>query len=1015
MATLLTSLHHVQRLLRRLPVGHSSTVLHLNELPSNVQEKLPVVLQQHQRRLRAPTEPRTGDDDYARLITMRPPALTASDTALFALFRTAQKERRAQRRRHQEQQQKRGATCSSPSDPLGYLCGLEEACLLLPDTRESFVSLGIATGAHDRALSPPPTSAMDAVHVSLASRCTDRRVDYAAVPHYYVLGLPTRLLAEHGDSRHGAVDLSRWLVVDMATGQLLLRRRPRDRTTPASEAVDAAAAAAGRYATSEAADLDTEVFLAQTYNFDPRRAYAAALQAAAASRGVPPLYTLFYLQLARGQATVAAGVSPENAGTTYPASFMSYTTEVCTTRELAVRAAASKSTTAADGGSSVGLADATPLFMSLAGKRLRFGTAAPPSSASPPRAGPSGEGEPHLWTAQIVRRQHGIHPPQPRFPNTEAHAAGTERSAAADAGRQREATAQSSLHAAVELSFHDWQAMVAATGAADVGSTTVETGAKPHTSSMAAAEAAATSHTRTAADADVAERTGHRHPDAAAAACEAPSLLERQLDAEAAPGSREWQRGLRLRRVPIAVARPLLPQCPAALRASELRPQPPVDASVHAPSQWTSACGGRVSEAPLAAALWEALYRGPAPPLSAVDRAGSFAAHRGVDVLPLGIDRLAQARERVLVPFLVHQPRRVLPERLAPSLLHDSATPPHLQMASTGEGGAARPLQGQHRGLSAAAEEAVCPLLWRLEEVERLCGWHRHATVFERVFGTFAGLLVREMYVTVGQHSPAVPMSATVPTAHPDPPASPPQSPLLLFADVAYVLRVLHPALWAFAGQTCTLLASGLCVYRSLLGADRASAAARAEGTAEAADVALAVAVHHRQLRTWLRRLQAVAPAELRAWLAAAHSCSTVTLKAAVAVAEVSAVPASCLPFFAGAVQTGSFEAACGEAGTAAALSEGELSRAVDRLLALTPSCIRVVPLVDFVVWGATASNFSDASVRCHAAEAAKCRAAMDETADGVALVRYCMRFPRQLCCESADGRTVAVLRPGGR
>ncbi|CAJ1989030.1 hypothetical protein conserved [Leishmania donovani] len=1191
-ADVLLSLNHTQRLLRRLPVGASRFLFHYNELPSNIRDKMPLVVQQQQHRARgsskeqghttnaaAPTPAsapeqgalasaetptagdapgrRSGTADYSRLLTLAQPKLTASEKTLLALFRGAQKERQLVRQQRLKERHGRlvmegGGRRSSttprfaPSlvtDPLLHLRGLEEPCLLIPDTRGTFVSLGLAADLHSTTDAPTyPTSAratpdaaiMDGFHLGLACISTDYRTDYASLPLYYVLGVPTALLGLlrsspsvgkhefHGSKiRDGVidsgactwrnrcqapVDLSRWLVFDIATSQVLLRRRgvPRTDEPPVSRYVSA---------------LEAQVFLAHTYSFDPRSAYeAAVLQArvpaqpsaptagyrASASAAAPstmrmmspPLYTLFFFTVARGQTTTNSGVSPIDAGVLYPTCFSSYMSEVPTTQQLAAETAAaaqrlclhhadaSEPLMLLSSATGSGAADNSSFFVSMSGKRLRACAGASSSTSA------------NLWTAQLQSRKLGVMGDPATEPSSSPIAkqaaqmtkyrAATESSAPRDQDRRglcRQTTARQEM----AESFRMWREAVAARVPSP----------RPRTSTGAAAVAEDSDRSQTPppmtdgqqrlpapSPRPVHPRQMSKPTDSAPlspASCgqgreEGHRLrLEEQLDTEGAAlmsdggaFTQEWSTGFRFGRVAIEVAVPLLFPMPAVMADAAAAPSP------LSPALWGAQASGadaavdapvRVIDAPLADALWSALYTpaaatsaSPPTPSTPFSSPPSFfsttpdaAAAEPVmtSVLPTAEERLMLARERVLLPFLLHQPRWVLPGSDSLGALPSSSS----RVSDTDDG--PRAVRERNR----RPPVNVCPSLWRLHELEQLCGWRRHRLLFNDVFGSFSGLLIHDLYIMIGRRAPAMlpgSISATTARARQADRPQAPLSPLVLLNDVAYVERVLLPAMRCFAVNTCTWVDSGLCVYRSpyevvptarryVVEGDfaaskkpstpslscvapqqwRSPASCDGDPADSPAETAAEVALHHRQLSLWLQQLQRVPHEFLRRWLAECHGRTSLdpAVDARVRM-RTGGVPAACLVFFVGSCSSaastlssrpsrtphGGDDDDLGDSGAVAASAEA-VEKGLERLLSLTPDRIAVVPLLDFVVWGALCSDFSAASVQhlTHAAD--RCRAALDAPADGLAAVKYCVRYPRHLCCNGGRGTTVALLR----
>ncbi|CAG9574374.1 conserved hypothetical protein [Leishmania major strain Friedlin] len=1101
---------------------------------------------------------RSGTADYSRLLTLAQPQLTASEATLFALFRGAQKERQLVRQQRLKEWQKRfvmegGGRRSSATpilapplvtDPFLHLRGLEEPCLLIPDTRGTSVSLGLAADLHSTTDAPTyPTSAratpdaaiMDGFHLGLTCISTDYRTDYASLPLYYVLGVPTALLSllrpspsagkhEFHESKirdgvidsgactwrnrcQAPVDLSRWLVFDIATSQVLLRRRgvPRTDEPPVPRCVSA---------------LETQVFLAHTYNFDPRSAYEAAVlqarvpaqpsaptagcRASASAVGLstmrmtsPPLYTLFFFTVARGQTTTNSGVSPIDAGLLYPTCFSSYMSEVPTTQQLAAETAAaaqrlclhhadtSKPPMLQSSVTGSGAADNSSFFVSMSGKRLRA------------YAGASSSTSANLWTAQLQSRKLGAMGDPAAEPSpspfakqaaqmTITYRAETESSAPRDQdgrGLCRQITARQEM----AESFRMWREAVA----------TRVPSPPLRTSTSAAAVAGNSGCSRTPPPMTNGQQrlpapSPHpEHPPQRSKPTDSAPLspasreqgreenhrsrLEEQLDTEGAAlmsdggaFTQEWSTGFRFGRVAIEVAVPLLFPMPAVMAdaAAAPSPLPPVprgaqasgtDAVIDAPV--------RVIDAPLADALWRALYTpaaatsaSPPTPSTPFSSPPSFfsttpdaAAAEAVmtAILPTAEERLMLARERVLLPFLLHQPRWVLPGGDSLRALPSSSS----RVSDTDDG----PRAARERNRPPPVN--VCPSLWRLHELEQLCGWRRYRLPFNDVFGSFSRLLIHDLYIMIGRRTRAMlPGSTSAATARAEQADRPqaPLSPLVLLNDAAYVERVLLPAMRCFSANTCTWADSGLCVYRSpyeVLRTERryvieggfaaskkpstpssscvappqwrSQASCDGEPADSPAETASEVALHHRQLSLWLQQLQRVPHELLRRWLAECHGRTSLdpALDARVRM-RTGGVPAACLVFFVGSCSSaastlssrpsrapyGGDDDDLRDSGAVAASAEA-VEKGLQRLLSLTPDRIAVVPLLDFVVWGALCSDFSAASVQhlTHAAD--RCRAALDAPADGLAAVKYCVRYPQHLCCNGGRGTTVALLR----
>ncbi|GET88800.1 hypothetical protein, conserved [Leishmania tarentolae] len=1202
-ADVLLSLNHTQRLLRRLPVGASGFLFHYNELPSNIRDKMPLVVQQnHEHRAQvgsqeqgcipnaaaaapvsasecgavvsAETTPvadtpgrHSGSADYSHLLTLAQPQLTASEKTAFALFRGAQKERQLVRQQRLKEQQERfvmeggGGRSSATSrpapplvtDPLLHLRDLEEPCLLIPNTRGAFASLGLAVDVHctadtptsfisDRATAttastaaaralplPSPLSpssdtrravnaaanrdmtAMDRFHLGLTCISTDYRTDYATLPLYYVLGVPTALLdllqstpSTNQEGFHDSkirdemidggackwrnrcqspVDLSRWLVFDIATSQVLLRRcgvactyRP-----PVPHHVST---------------LETHVFLAQTYSFDPRAAYeAAVLQArvpaqpsastagSSASASVaalptmqtlsPPLYTLFFFTVVRGQRTTNSGVSPINAGALYPTCFSSYMSEVPTTHQLAAETAEAAQQLCFQRGDTSqfpmplpsatgpGAADNSSFFVSISGKRLRA-CADGTSSTSP-----------NLWAAQLQSRKLGAiggsatEPLPSNFATQETHKTTLYRSEAGSSalrdqegrGSWRQTTALQEM----AESFRVWREAVAARVPVPplCRATCATTFAEDHRSS-GTPPPMTDGEQRPPAPAPAPSPHPEHPQQRSKPTGSAPWLsasyeqgreqthrshLEEQLDIESAAlmseggtFSQEWSTGFRFGRVAIEVAVPLLFPMSAVMTDVAATPFPlPVappgaqtggaDATIDAPVH--------VMDAPLADTLWSALYT-PAVTTSAspMTPSGSFsspppfsttpaaAAAEAVmtSILPMAEERLMLARERVLLPFLLYQPRWVLPASDSLGELPSSLS----RVSDTGNG------QRTGCGRNRQPPVNVCPSLWRLHELEQICGWRCHRFSFSDVFGSFSGLLTHDLYTMMGRRTPGMLPASISKTRFGARQADGPRTPLsptVLLNDAVYVERVLLPAMQCFAVNTCTWVNNSLCVYRSpykALPAERRSQTSLDDEPADSpAETAAAVALHHRQMSIWLQQLQRIPHELLRRWVADCHGRTSLdpALDARVR-RRTGGVPATCLMFFVGVcsgarpalssrparTSHGGDDDNVGESGAVAASADA-IDKGLERLLSLTPDRIAVVPLLDFVVWGSLCSDFSAASMQHFTYAAGRCRASLDAPADGLSTVKYCVRYPRHLCCNGGRGTTVALVR----
>ncbi|CAM36647.1 conserved hypothetical protein [Leishmania braziliensis MHOM/BR/75/M2904] len=1135
---------------------------------------------------------RSSSSDYSHLLTLAQPQLTASEKTLFALFRSAQKERQLVRLQRSTVRPERfimegsGAGIGvahdrrpSPfTDPLLHLRDLEEPCLLIPDTRDTFVSLGLTVGLHPTTDTPAsPTSAcaslaggsaaartppalspsspasdvglaahaaatadstiMDAFHIGLACTSTHYRSDYTSLPEHYVLGVPTALLSllrsNSSISKHEVqkrkcsadawrsrsqtpVDLSRWLAFDMATSQVLLRRRGVPSTNDPLVPTWVAA-------------LESQVFLAHTYSFDPKSAYqAAALQAGvpvppsarsaesstSASEASmpmmkmtsPPLYSLFFFTVARGQATANSRISPIHAGVLYPSCFFSYMSEVPTTQHLAAEMATvaaqfprlnhagdSKPSMLMSSAMGAGPVDNASFFVPISGKRLRLGASA--SSSTPA----------HLWTAQLQSRKLGaiaVSAPAPSsspyVKQAELMTTGCRPQADSSALRSqggRDSWRQSVVCQKMSESFRIWREAVASRASS--------LPLRTSTSATASAEDSAPSrapppmadgqqrlpaplprpeHPRQInklmgsvpwppASCEHGREAGHR------------SRLEEQLDAEGVALisddgtlSQEWSAGFRFGRVAIAVAMPLLFPISTVVTDAAAASNPLPAAQQGLQTSGANAAinaAVRVIDAPLADALWSVLYApvaatspspatlsGPFTPHSSffsstvTGTANAAAETVMASVLPMAEDRLMLARERVLLPFLLHQPRWVLPW----SDLHGelpSSSPP---VSDTGKG-----LRSACKS-NGPSPVNVCPSLWRLDELEQICGWRRHRLPFNDAFGSFSGLLIHDLYIMIGRKTSAMlpgPIPATTLRVGQAGKQQATLSPVVLLNDVVYVERVLLPAMRCFAANTCTWVEGGLCVYRSPYEALSTEMCYEAEGDftiskkpntsslprvapqqwdsktscndepAELpAETAVEVALHHWQLSLWLKQLQRTSHKLLRRWLAECHGRTSLdpALEARVR-RRTGGVPAACLAFFVGSCSTAPsmlssraspapYDGGSGGGDdhddlgdfTAVAASAEAIEKGLQRLLSLTPDRIAVVPLLDFVVWGALCSDFAAASMQRLAHAADGCRAALDASADGLTAVKYCVRYPRHLCCHGGRGATVALL-----
>lgn len=886
----------------------------------------------------------TGDDGdgapLSHLLRLQEPRLSPSLSTLFALYRRATKERQLLLRRSQIPS---GAADEAGATRLEYLRYLEEPALLLPDTRHTSAALGLSAARsavqHGSSAEPVKGGALssadaqlDAFYVGVATEATDYRVDYAATPEHYVLGVPTDLLrrttrttaaADDGTTscpRRSSVDLSAWVVYDDASGQFLLRR--------------------GRAAsTSYRAVLEKEVFLAHTYHFDAKRAYDAAL--AVHRRDVPQRtegesgpsrpsscgYALFFFHSSRGGERTFCGAA-QHAGVLYPSCYVSYLAEVPTTRMLAAEHRSSAHVPV--GGAAVPLSStpsqrrqerategpaqstASPLFLAVSGKRFHA-AAAPREGAETPAAAATS------WTVQTdVRR------PQPAAPPLSASTAHLSDGQA----EEGEAVSGQVLRAQLRAAFREWGAAAAA-----------RAGALPLTSSPPRAEGGGS-----------------------AGAAASTSTLEARLDAERSAllpsQASAWQRGWRLTAASIAVAMPIICDTTMTLRPTD-------DASSHHRKRPT------VADAPLADALWCALYTPDGQLAISSASAGAPAAPcpsnpptrppfhcGGGAVLPLAEDRLSAARQRVLLPFF-RAPRRVAP--------------------------------------SGRDDCGCCPALWRVDEIEAVCGWRTFSEQFLKAFGCFSGLLYDDLYVPLGTRASPYCFSdgsggdAAVPAW---------QSPVVWINDTVYVHRVLVPALMRFARHTTAIEKGDLCVYRGVTGA----------GLAGTMNAAVAVGTHHRHLGTMLQQLQQMPTPELQAWLSAAPTSS-------LADAEVQrrcGASENCLAFFRGAA----VRAVTGEeprkdisAGLGGS-NEVPAAEVVAALRSLTVADIHVVPFVDFLTWASLGSDFSSKALDALRLHADRVRSAF-AARDCVMAAKFCLQHPSLLCVEGGGGSTVAVMRCG--
>ncbi|KPI85321.1 hypothetical protein ABL78_5633 [Leptomonas seymouri] len=723
---------------------------------------------------------------------------------------------------------------------------------------------------------------------------------------------------------------------------------------------------------------------------------------------------------------------------------------------------------------------ATPFFITVSGKRYHLAAAA--------TGGGDGLPQTTSWTAQVNNHPQatlGCTPlssrREPKFQSSDgptarssmaaASSSPTEATPAAASAHAHVAALNGACDGATDLgsamhatpqqlrtqmcnAFREWKAMLAARAMSSVASPRL-------------GEAAQASH-KVDSEANDDRRLSVPVEHAADAVPTTRSLedrlhAERHALTENPKGSEGlasfWSRGWRLAPAPIAVAMPIVYSPEMSLRFAATPVERAVQqvSEVIAGSESDSACV-TVTDAPLANSVWRALYLPET-------LAGSFSAsplsastpHRettvramavgGGAVLPLAEDRLATARYRVLLRFL-RTPRRVRP---AAALSHPAAgTVVRSRITDTlsdlPSSLPASELPPTPVATSCLLPKGCCPALWHVDELEALCGWRRFRSQLLEPFGSFSALLNHDLYVSLGRQAPAFPSSYA---AHGEKQISTTRgcvereqhaprdgvvwrSPIVLLNDVAYIRRVLQPAMLTFASHTCLLLKSGLYVYRGLhaeregsrrameQNQDAAAPASSHDGASEKplpdlpqrgvmafTDEAVDAGVHHRLLVGFLKKLQQSSPDELCAWLAEplGDPLSNVVMSQRTGVPEMS------LAFF---KEKAAAVVAEGKGRHNALSAEHASSQVVaeraDALLSLTSADVRVVPLLDFLTWASLCSEFSAAArdvLRCHAA-AVRSKFTVQ---DCVMAAKYCAQYPSHFCVEGGSGSTVALMQ----
>lgn len=992
------------------------------------------------------------------------------------------------------------------AQPTSYVLGVPTALLALLTPTDTTTTTGVAA----------------AVDVSRATTTTA-----TAVETHREHG-PHRREQQMGSMR-ASVDLSRWVVYDGVSSQFLLRRRGVEGDAPTATTTTAAAGADVAAATSRACGkartarqtylslLEEQVFLVHTYSFDPRNAYEAAV--AAACHGTPLLnddarepaatkargllqgtgvesassgYTLFFFHFARDKDRPFFAHA-RNLDMLYPSCFHSYTCEVPTTHMLAADgagtpAAAQLHTASAPTQAQEMLADspsphaATPFFIPCSSKRFHL-------VVSATGRGGGGGGPPFAtsWTTQAD--QHARHTVQHADSLSETGDGERARAVVATAASVHgdDADAESAFHTTPEqlrkqigAAFREWGGMVAARAVA-----TAAVAAQQNETIVNVQDAHANS--LAGGDGDGATQPSRFVNSFCANAGEEATSWEARLDAERlalvshghgsdAALARVWNHGWRLTPAPIVVAVPIFyvfEESPPLPGASTKEGAKESGRDTAARAGVTNELDCSVADAPLATAVWQALYtpeeegilnsdllHADAPssfPARKEAVSKLFAHRRGLGdftVLPLAEDRLSTARYRVLLPFLC-KPRRVLPSAAhltSPTCTDDKAAPaeprvkglpsPSKSSSVTGGMAACGPSQQQ---LQRRQQRRCCPALWHVDEVEKVCGWRRFRSQLLDPFGSFSALLNHDAYVAFGRQVPA--FSTPSPSLSREADAAGWSSPVIWINDEAYVCRVLAPAMVVFAAHTTRLLKkNGLYLYRGLLatqaelttGQRRDPQVPAAFGSPDAAqssppsspstrdrfplpaknsfDEAVAVGVHHRLLVRSLQRLQQVPHPQLCEWLAAACGNDDDDSLPTQVVAHRTGLSAACLSFFKNAaVMAAAAEAEAEARGTdhdvaSATLPASQLAKdQATALRSLGPENIHVVPLLDFLTWASLCSDFAEASL-----DELRCRAAavrqVFTVQDCVMAAKYCAQNLAHLCLEGGCGSTVAVM-----
>lgn len=885
------------------------------------------------------------------LLRLPSPRAEVAESSVFSLYRRIQKQ---YRKFANSDTLSLSAFAHLAGRDDGKMVVLEEPILLLPSMARSSATLGMEMLLPP---SPPPFSTRSSaagegepLQLCMGSSVTEYRVDYYTCPMVYILGIPAALLgsADGVDlSTRATQYLSSCVLWNPSSNQFVLKRRLAVRAAamtcdraclPSSSSPDPSATAA----------LEDYIFLGQTYSFDPHRAYYAARVAAgcvgAAGDRSATSYALVYFTHVTGPLVESAAVDAlRNLGRRYPSCYRSACTEVDTTVKWAASASCGASSPSS-------LAAATAAAsIPVKAKHLRM-------------AAPAGSGAAHLWGSQVSgsRVVRGS-------ADQARRKSGSSSSSAVDGGAgggEHGASTRRDCLQVVAAELRQWggqlRQMIRQAGNSQQGT--------PATRAEAAASPLSPSSPPTNRGNDASCTTGSAASpkcNSSAAVSAAAEVVRRlSLESPNTPGgpataAASPNRGCRFSTTAVVAGIPLIFRGPPASMRPDVEHPMPKDGAVAA------------GEAPLAAALWMALY---GPPHSCQAVSPSLPrGHSAVYPLPMALDRLMYARDTVLMPFL-RQPRSsssLAVHRIGAQLGICSST-----TAST-------------------SSAPATPLLWRLNEIEAACGWRRHRDLFYAAFGPLESqLLARCEYATLGHTAAATASSPDAAVATTT--TGPPRDPVVLPLDRQYMQGVLLAAMQDYFHEYYVFASNG--VQLEMRNTDDwrfcTAAAAAAEAGALWGSTATAVATHQMQISSALHRLQAASSDALRCWVELKDEGPSESDRGK---ADFSLEWKATVRRFLFAGLQSDVEALAGHF--------TKTDEAMQYVRALQPTSIAAIPVLPFLRWAA-----NDSKQERPSAPAAPLVVFSER--DVISFYNYTMHAPELFCWVGGCGGTVAIRIP---